>query len=198
MSHEKAFAKLDAEYAAKMPQTTSAPSGFWHRQWHEAWKTVRKAPTPFITCTVIASGILCIGCYWFVDHLYAATLQTVKEERDRTNRENDKLAKQVEGLRIYRSNDQIPLKKKALILAEQIRDFTKNWKNTDPPEVQNQNVGKYLNRFGLRAQIMRDDLDQNGQTSERFDKVMFEFSGSYSDVRTIASEIERLAEKLPD
>ena len=45
---------------------------------------------------------------------------------------------------------------------------------------------------------MRDDLDQNGQHSDAFDKVMYDFSINYADVRTIASEIEKLAENLPD
>lgn len=159
---------------------------------------MRTAPLPFIVCTVIVSAIVCWGCYWFVDHLYAATLQTVREERDKALRENDKLSKQVEGLRIYRSNDSIPLKKKALILAQQIRDFTKTWQDSDPPDVQRQNVAKYLTRFGLRAALIRDDLDQNGQQSAAFDKVMFEFNDTYADVRTIASEIQRLADKLPE
>jgi hypothetical protein len=121
----------------------SPPSGFFHRQWHEAWKTVRTAPIPFVVCTLIASAVTCTACYWFVDHLYAATLLTVREERDKANRDNEKLSKQVEALRIYRANDNIPLKKRALILAQQIRDFTKNWKDDDPPEVQERNARNY-------------------------------------------------------
>jgi hypothetical protein len=166
---------------------------------------VRTAPLPFLVCTLIATAVTCTACYWFVDHLYAAALQsdaatllTVREERDRANRDNDKLSKQVEGLRIYRSNDSIPLKKKALILAQQIRDFTKDWKDDDPPAIQQQNGVNYWHRFGLRASLIRDDSDQNGQQSDAFDKVMFEFTDSYADIRAIASEIQKLAEKLPD
>ncbi len=92
----------------------------------------------------------------------------------------------------------MPLKKTALILAQQIRDFIKNWKDTDPPDIRYPNIQKYLQRFGLRASIMRDDLDQNGQQSDEFDNVMYHFDDNYQQVRTIASEIERLANKLPD
>jgi hypothetical protein len=141
---------------------------------------------------------MCIGCYWFVDHLYAATLQTVREQRDGVYKDNDRLSKQVEGLRIYRSNDSVPLKKKALLLAQQIRDFTRGWKDSDPPEVKGSNGEKYLNRFGLRASNIRDDLDQNGQQSDALDKVMFDFDRSYDEIHTIESEIQKLAEKLPD
>jgi hypothetical protein len=45
---------------------------------------------------------------------------------------------------------------------------------------------------------MRDDLDQNGQQSDTFDKVMYNFSSNYSDVRTIATEIEKLAKNLTE
>jgi DNA repair exonuclease SbcCD ATPase subunit len=126
------------------------------------------------------------------------TIRTVSEERDRANRENGQLTKQVDQLRIYRGQDAPPLKRKALILAQQIQDFTKDWRDTDSPEVQNETVFKYLTRFGLRAQIIRDDLDQNGQLSEALDNVMYNFGYNYKDVRKIAEEIEKLAKKLPE
>src|SRR5216684_3510010 len=111
-------------------QNSPPPDGFLHRHWHEAWKTVRHAPVPFVVCTLILSGVLCACCYWFVDHLYGATLRTVQEERDAVNRQNEKLEKQVESLRIYRANDELPFKKRVLLLAKQIRDFTKDWKDS--------------------------------------------------------------------
>ena len=173
---------------------------------------MKAARVSFTLCVLALTVLFGGGIYWFVDHLYSAeirgknaeleqkaeTIRTISEERDKANRENEKLSKQYEGLRIYRAQDAPPLKKKALILAQQIRDFTKDWKDTDPLNVQPDNVFKYQQRFGLRASIMRDDLDQNGQQSEAFDKVMYNFSGNYADVRTIASEIEKLARNLPD
>jgi hypothetical protein len=54
-------------------------------------------------------------------------------------------------------------------------------------------------KFGTRASLMRDDLDQNGQDSKDFDAVMFNFiPGNYKQVRTIAASIEKLANNLPD
>ena len=134
-----------------------------------------------------------------------STIISLQQEKDKLNndlqredRENDKLVKQVDNLRIYRAQDAMPLKKKALILAQQIQNFTKDWKDTDSPNVQADNVQKYLQRFGLRASIMREDLDQNGQQSDALDKVMYNFSSNYQDVRAIASEVERLAKNLSE
>src|ERR1044071_1315671 len=110
-------------------------------------------------------------------------IQQVSSERDSANRQNDKLMKQNEDLKIYRPQDDIPLQKEALILASQICEFTKDWKSADAPEIQSQNVEKYLRRFGTRALLIRGDLDQNGQQSDTFDQVMFGFSSTYEDVQ---------------
>jgi len=128
------------------------------------------------------------------------TIKRLKEEMNFISRDSDKLAKEVDQLRIYRSRDMMPLKKTALILAQQIREFTRNWKDTDPPNLRYPNIQRYLQRFGLRASIMRDDLDQNGQQSDDLDKVMNNFyrECDYQEVRTIAFQIETLANKLPD
>ena len=42
------------------------------------------------------------------------------------------------------------------------------------------------------------DLDQSGQQSDPLDKVMYNFSFSYENVRTIADEMEKLANNLPE
>lgn len=168
--------------------------------------SIVKSAWEFVCVLVVLGFLACHGLY---QHFVLpgrdgeikqkdATIDLIKEEKATLIRANDKLTKQVEQLRIYRSRDMMPLKKTALILAQQIRDFIKNWKDTDPPDIRYPNIQKYLQRFGLRASIMRDDLDQNGQQSDEFDNVMYHFDDNYQQVRTIASEIERLANKLPD
>src|SRR3989442_7115278 len=89
---------------------------------------------PFLSCL----SLVAVGIFILVDWHYRgtldekdATIRTVAEERDKANRDNEKLFKQVEALRIYRAQDALPLKKKALILVQQIRQFTKDWKDTD-------------------------------------------------------------------
>jgi len=110
----------------------------------------------------------------------------------------EKSSHQIAELRTYRGQDVLPLKKKALILAQQIREYIAGWKDTDDDNIKSQNVQKYVQRFGLRAQIMRDDLDQSGQHSKAFDKAMYDFQSNYQDVRTISAEVEKLGENLSD
>ena len=177
-------------------------------QLKKGWPAIKRDPWHFFGAVVVL-----VGVGWVVISLHYAmviqgkdaelgqkneTVRTISEERDKANRENEKLVKQIDQLRIYRGQDAPPLKQKALILAKQIREFAKDWKDTDSPDAQNATVFKYLNRFGLRAQIIRDDLDQSGQQSDVFDKVMYNFGYNYKDVRTIADEIEKLAKRLPD
>ena len=83
-------------------------------------------------------------------------------------------------------------------LSRQIHEYIKDWKDSDSPQVQYQNVQNYLQRFGQRTSLMRDDLDRAGEDSSQFDGIMFHFQGSYKEVRLIADSIENLAEKLPD
>src|SRR5690348_2104746 len=78
------------------------PDGFVHRHWHLAWKTVRRAPIPFAICTVIVASLFGLACYWFVDHLYSATIAEkdakmarIESDRDSLIRENQKLSERV-------------------------------------------------------------------------------------------------------
>ena len=115
-----------------------------------------------------------------------------------SDKENDKLTKQNEALRNYRAQDVMPLKKTALILASQIHELIKNWKDTDDYGTHSRNVQNFQERFGLRTSVMRGDLDQNGQHSDSLDKAVYNFIYEYKDVRIIADEIERLANNLPN
>jgi hypothetical protein len=115
-----------------------------------------------------------------------------------SDKENDKLTKQNEALRNYRAQDVMPLKKTALILASQIHELVKNWKDADDPGTRYHNVQNFKERFGLRISIMRGDLDQNGQHSDALDKAAYNYYPDYKDIRIIADETERLANNLPN
>lgn len=179
------------------PDITEPKKFAWH-QISTNWHHLRAASLAVASIVVIAfvSGFLL--AWNMVVASKDATIETLKTAKEIEDKENEKLRGQVVDLRAYRAQDAMPLKKKALILVQQIREFMAGWKDTDAGNVQSDNVQKYLNRFGLRAQIMRDDLDQNGQHSDVFDKVIYDFSANYHDVRTIATEIERLGKNLPD
>ena len=179
------------------PDITEPKKFAWHHistNWHHLW-AARLAVASIAVITSLSGFFL---AWNIVVASKDATIEALRTAKEIGDKENDKLRGQVADLRAYRAQDATPLKKKALILAQQIREFTASWKDTDAPGVQSENVMKYLGRFGLRAQIMRDDLDQNGQHSDSFDKVMYDFSNNYQDVRTIAAEIERLGKKLSD
>src|SRR6266436_3373799 len=90
-----------------------------------------------------------------------------------------------------------PIKQQTLRLAAQIREFIRDWKDSDDEAVQRQNVDKYITRFGHTALAVRDSLDQHGVRSPELDKLMFEFSYNYKDVRAIPVELERLANSAP-
>jgi hypothetical protein len=181
--------------------------------------TVKGAPISFATCVIICTALLGIGIFTIDQWHYSGTIsekdstiirkdadlgqkddtiRTISEERDAANRENDKLHKDNEWLRNFRSKDSTPIKQEAIILANQIHDYIKDWKDTEPPEQQYHNVQQYVARFGLRASLMRDDLDKAGQDSKEFDSVMWNFDGSYKEVRLIADSIQKLADNLPD
>lgn len=126
------------------------------------------------------------------------TIRTISEQRDTANRETESLEKKVEQLRIYRGQDAPPLKTKAEIFVRQVKESIQGWKDSDPPETQERNVhGVYLTRFGLRAQILRDDLDQFGFQSNELDGLIYGFTGTYKEVRRIVAEIDRFAKQIP-
>ena len=185
----------------------------WYMSWLRREKsTMKGAPVSFFTCVALCAGLLACGIFSFDQWHYSgtiaekdatitakdATITSVSADRDSIKREYDRLAAENEHLRAYRGKDAPPLKQNALILAQQIHDYIKDWKDTDPPQITSPNIQKYVQRFGLRASLMRDDLDQNGQDSPEFDKAMYKFNGNYEDVKVIADSIQKLANKLPD
>lgn len=162
---------------------------------------IMRAPVAFLAMAVLGSLAGYSLTTFYDGKLFAledAKERTIAEERDRANRDNERLQKEVNDLKAYRGKDAPPIKKSALILASQIHEYIKDWKDLDDPVRKMENVRRYLQRFGARASIMRDDLDQNGQDSPSLDKEMQAFEWNYQDIRIIANEIEILASKLPD
>ena len=70
----------------------------------------------------------------------------------------------------WRSQDP-PIKQQTLRLAAQIREFIRDWNDSDDETVQRENVDKYTTRFGHAALAMRDGLDQHGVRSPELDKL---------------------------
>ena len=196
------------------PANDAAPAELpWYIAWIRKEKaTVTGAPFSFVSCVLICTVLASVSIFTINQWHYSGTITakdativqkdaaiaTITAEKDSFKDANERLDRVNQQLRTYRGKDALPLKQNAIILARQIKDFIKDWKDSDPEEKAVPNVQKYIQRFGLRASIMRDDLDQNGQHSDDFDRVMYNFEYKYSDVRTIAAEIEKLAQNLPD
>lgn len=178
------------------------------KNFEKAWPWVKRYPFKFLgaVLTVVipvagATYFIFQGVIWNLNAEISnknSKIDYLSVRLEGAERDIEKLSKQNDELKVYRGQDELPLKKRALILARQIQDFIKPWKDSDDQATQMQNVEKYLRRFGTRALLMRGDLDQNGQQSDAFDEVMFNFSMTYKDVRVIADELGKLANNLKE
>lgn len=163
-----------------------------------AWKAVVSiAVICFVAGFLVAWNLVVASKNAAIETLQISN-STKQSRIDDLLKDAEKQSHQIAELRTYRGQDVLPLKKKALILAQQIEEYISGWKDTDDGNTQSQNVNNYLQRFGLRAQIMRDDLDQSGQHSDAFDKAMYNFQFNYQDIRIIAAEVEKLGKNLSD
>lgn len=186
---------------SKTKQSPPDPTEISKFAWYHVsgnWHHIKAALLPVLILVILSFGLGFLLAYQLVLASKDSTIENLRTANELLYKENEKLSRQVSELRIYRTDSRLGLKQKALILSQQIREFIAPWKDSDSPDTVNANVWKYLKRFGLRASIIRDDLDQTGQHSDAFDRVIDDFQSSYADVRTIAEEIERLAQKLPD
>ncbi|HEV7923765.1 MAG TPA: hypothetical protein VGR14_00305 [Verrucomicrobiae bacterium] len=175
--------------------------------WNE-WRVLKTASF------YIAVAITGVGVFWLAERHYGATIAekeatvtakdatitTLTVQLSGADRENEKLTKRVENLSIYHGKDAPPLKANALILAGQIHKFIKDWKGTEQEEPQF--ISKYMLRFGERAVVVRNDLDQNNEQSDLLDQTMDDWSyhgkSGVGPAKIIADEIEKLANHLPD
>jgi hypothetical protein len=167
--------------------------------------TLKQAPLGLLAVFVFSLGIAWALAWPLVvrekNEQLVAKQESIEYLTMRLNifhKECDRLSKENEELTIGRPKDSLSLKKSALILASQIHDCVRDWKDSDDPSTKEKNVQNYFQRFELRASAMRDDLDRNGQNSPEFDKVINNFDGSYQDVRIIADQIQKLAGNLSD
>jgi len=178
---------------------------------------MKESPISFTLCVLIIAALLSIGIYWLEERHYdgiikemdatikakEATIATLNSQLSGANRDNDKLIKENEDIKVYRGKDAPPLKKNAVILAAQMHEFLHKWKrNPQDPNSEWQYVNRFDERFWPRIKLVRDDLDQNNEQSDVLDNIMHDWvfyaKKGYDQSKTMADEIERLANKLPD
>lgn len=129
---------------------------------------MKGAPISFIICVVVLTGLLGIGIYWLVDHLYSAEIQGKEatiQAKEATIQVLQTRVAILNGTTPATPNAEIQVKSEALILSQQIIDFAKAYKPGAEPYFR----GDYDHRFQLRVDNMRNSLDQLGQDSTNLD-----------------------------
>lgn len=143
----------------------------------------------------IAVALAAYGIFFFAERHYkgvieaqVATIKTVETERD-------SYRKQLEDAGITSTS----LKKRALILADQIDEFAKNWPINSPDN--SDWFWNFRKRFNTRIEKIIDELDEHGQHSAELDPSVEPVNPELykpENARKLASSIRSLAQKLKD
>ena len=141
-----------------------------------------------------------------------AEMSSLRQEKEklqtdlqREDRENDNLRNQNALLQSSHDEKSFPLKKRAQILAKQIDDFANqiHWPPTDMV-LRSQQYNEWSDRFAPRVQVMLKQLDELGQHSDFFETNNYGYllmnyaPDEVKQLKSVASELNRLADKLPD
>ena len=127
------------------------------------------------------------------------TANTDKASKIETlNKDYEKLSKQNADLKQALIDRQLPVKKRATILAQQLTDLAKRFDKNNAANWQSLGV-EYQNRFLGRIETVVSQLDEMGQHSEVLDKNLRFVIGDHDfgeHVLTLAKELDRLAGNL--
>lgn len=161
----------------------------------EEWPEVKKAKFSFFLCAVVFLIIGGMGIYFLFDAFVLpgnqATIQALNTRISILN-----------GTTPVSPDSASQVKKEALILANQMFDFSKMYKHGLEPYF----IDDYQRRFSLRVDNMRNSLDQLGQDSTNLDLSLgyrstqgipwHPYGIDSNGVFQIASEIQTLANNL--
>jgi hypothetical protein len=177
---------------------------------------VKDSPILFTISVLIATAILGAGIFTYEQHYYYAgiltekdgtivqkdaTITTISEERDAANRENDRLHNDVAAYQAANAAKSSPLKDRAKILAQQLLDFSEltrtnsagsNW------NLQNQYRQEWNGRFDPRLDSILNELDVRGQYSQFIPAGNDYQLPNPDQLKTISSEINRMADALQE
>lgn len=173
----------------------------------KGWPVLKAAPRAVASVSFL-SGLLGFCLAWYIvvasKNATIETLSTSTKEKDSTidllQKENDKLQKQNLELKTAIAEFAAPLKKRTLILANQLIEFIKQRPNGESLD---DTRTDYENRFpGRNAKIVLQ-LDEVGQHSDTLNKALsnvnfYDPSTFVTNVMTVANELERLANNLKE
>lgn len=169
------------------------------------WHHLTAAPLAFLS--IAGVGVL-LG-YLFEREIVVAgknatieTLSVATAERDKTidrlEKEKATLEKQNTDLKTAIAESAAPLKKRTLILADQLATFTQQFTNGTPFE---RVLSDYQNRFPVRNERIALQFDDAGQHSAIIQHLLhsFDFYDPHifiTNVTTLSREFRRLANNL--
>ena len=160
------------------------------------WPQVKAAWASFAVCMLVTAVFVFGGAYWLVDRFHVAEIRGKDATIVTLSAERDAYKRQLEEAGI----SSFSLKKRAIILADQIADFARRWPTNGSPV---DPFWEFEGRFEARILKIRDELDEHGQQSQEFDqesRLPNRSPGNFKpDVAIrLASHIRRLANNLRD
>ena len=155
---------------------------------------IRAAPVSFCVSVVLGTALIGSIIFWH----YFGLVSTQEANIHYLTQQRDDARSDLAKLQAYKELYGLPLKRQALIFAEQIHELSQDWKDTDPPDLKYHHIQKYLYEFENEGMWIADGLAKNGKRSDELWKQMHKSPDSYNDIRMIESEIQRLAISLPD
>ena len=126
-----------------------------------------------------------------------ATIEKLSKALDHSDKENEKLERQLSNAKSYQPDTSIPLKRRILILADQLDEFAKDieaGKTGDPKWM-------YQERFQHRVEAVRNQLDESGVRSAELDQIVINrawVEQTSERVRLMAGDFRKLAERTSE
>jgi hypothetical protein len=135
------------------------------------------------------------------------TLTTASKEKDskidQLQKESEKLQRQNGELKTVLTEFVAPLKKRTLILAQQVNEFLQQHKGENDFQALQASTIEYDNRFNLRVHKTIEQLDEVGQHSDVLSRLAQSFvvipdPNLLTNVTIVSKELERLANNLKE
>jgi len=126
--------------------------------------------TPYSFCSsVVVVGFVIFGLMrWH----YSGIISTQSENIHYLTQQRDDARADLEKLKAYKEMYGLPLKRKALIFADQVHELRQDWQDTDSPQVKYHHIEKYLYQFSNAAMWITEDLADHGKRSDELWKMM--------------------------
>jgi hypothetical protein len=168
---------------------------------------IKAAPWSFASACFVILVASFFGCwaalFWHYQGILEeknATIEKQSKALDRSDKENERLEHQLANSKAYLPDISIPLKKRAMILADQMDEFQKNEVRQHPGDW-NFVPSWYGARFERRMETVRSQLDELGIHSLGLDVEIFNSTWQPNDTNKmtrISEELRKLIPQIPE